>query len=102
MQVKIFFVYILTNWNNKVMYVGVTNNLIRRVYEHRQGIGSEFTRKYNVHKLVYYESFGNALMAIKREKEIKGWKREKKNALVSQMNPEWKDLYGGLVQEEPD
>ena len=89
---KNYYVYILTNWNNKVMYVGVTNDLNRRLYEHKNGLVDGFTKKYNVHKLVYCEDCGSIIDAISREKEIKGWKREKKNQLVESLNPEWKEL----------
>jgi putative endonuclease len=92
-----YFVYILTSKYNKVLYVGVTNNLIRRVYEHKNKLISGFTSKYNVNKLVYYESFQSVFDAIKREKEIKGWKRENKVALINSFNPEWKDLYEELI-----
>ncbi|WP_299238118.1 GIY-YIG nuclease family protein [Sulfurihydrogenibium sp.] len=92
-----YFVYILTNKYNKVLYVGVTNNLVRRVYEHKNKLISGFTSKYNVSKLVYYESFLSVFDAIKREKEIKGWRREKKVALINSFNPEWKDLYEELI-----
>jgi putative endonuclease len=92
-----YFVYILTNKYNKVLYVGVTNNIIRRVYEHKNKLISGFTSKYNVNKLVYYESFQSVFDAIKREKEIKGWKREKKVALINSFNPEWKNLYEELI-----
>jgi putative endonuclease len=92
-----YFVYILTSRYNKVLYVGVTNNLVRRVYEHKNKLISGFTSKYNVNKLVYYESFPSVFDAIKREKEIKGWKREKKVALINSFNPEWKDLYEELI-----
>lgn len=92
-----YFVYILTNKYNNVLYVGITNNLIRRVYEHKNKLISGFTSKYNVNKLVYYESFQSVFDAIKREKEIKGWKSEKKVALINSFNPEWKDLYEELI-----
>jgi len=92
-----YFVYILTNKYNKVLYVGVTNNLIRRVYEHKNKLIIGFTSKYNINKLVYYESFPSVFDAIKREKEIKGWKREKKFALINSFNPKWKDLYEELI-----
>ena len=85
-------VYILTNWNHKVMYIGVTNNLPRRLEEHRQGIADGFTKKYVVHKLVYFETGPDINLAIAREKELKSWRRSKKNALVETINPEWKDL----------
>jgi putative endonuclease len=82
----------LTNWNNKVMYVGMTNDLLRRVYEHKTKVVKGFTEKYNVNKLVYFEETPDVRAAIAREKEIKRWRREKKNALVFKSNPEWKDL----------
>ena len=82
----------LTNEYNSVLYVGVTNNLERRVYEHQSGLIEGFTQKYNVHKLVWYESCGDVKDAIAREKQLKGWVRSKKEALIRQMNPDWKDL----------
>ena len=87
-----YYVYILTNWNNKVMYVGVTNDIRRRLYEHQQGIIEGFTRKYRVHKLVYLESYGEVKDAIAREKQIKNWSRIKKNQLVETVNPNWKEI----------
>jgi len=87
-----FYVYILTNWNNEVMYIGMTNNLERRLYEHKNKLIEGFTKKYNVNKLVYYENVAEVNAAINREKEIKKWRREKKNNLVISMNPTWKDL----------
>lgn len=91
-EVKFYFVYILTNWNNKVMYIGVTNNLLRRIYEHKHKTIDGFTKKYNIDKLVYYEYFEDINIAIAREKELKKWRREKKDNLVQDKNPEWKDL----------
>lgn len=93
---KNYYVYILANWNNKVLYIGVTNNLIRRVYEHKNELVEGFTKKYKIHKLVYYEITSDVYSAISREKQLKGWKREKKNELVNIMNPDWKDLYREL------
>ncbi|MBO4837149.1 MAG: GIY-YIG nuclease family protein [Clostridia bacterium] len=87
-----YYVYILTNWNDKVMYIGVTNNLERRISEHIQELVEGFTKKYHVHKLVYYEHFEDVKIAIAREKELKGWTRQKKNDLVSAVNPEWKEI----------
>lgn len=87
-----YYVYILTNDNNKVMYIGVTNDLRRRLYEHRTHIAGGFTKKYKTHKLVYFEHTTDINAAIKREKQLKGWKRDKKNALVEAINPEWNDL----------
>ena len=90
-----YYVYILANWNNRVLYVGVTNNLVRRLYEHKNKLVDGFTKRYNVHKLVYYEHTTDINSAIAREKEIKGWKRCKKDALVVSINPQWKDLSVG-------
>jgi putative endonuclease len=87
-----YYVYLLTNWNNRVLYVGVTNDLVRRLYEHKGKLVRGFTEKYNVNKLVYFEETQDILSALAREKEIKKWRREKKDALVVRMNPEWKDL----------
>ena len=87
-----YYVYILTNHNDKVMYVGVTNDLARRIQEHKSELIEGFTKRYHVHKLVYYEQCTDVNAAIAREKQLKGWKREKKNALVETMNPTWEDL----------
>ena len=87
-----YYVYLLTNWNNKVIYVGMTNDLQRRLYEHKNKSVRGFTSRYNVNKLVYFEHTTDVLQAIAREKEINKWRREKKNRLVESMNPEWKDL----------
>ena len=89
---RTYYVYLLTNWNNKVMYVGVTNNLKRRIYEHKNKLIKGFTEKYNLNKLVFFEETQDVNSAIAREKEIKKWRREKKNQLVNRMNPNWKDL----------
>jgi putative endonuclease len=90
---KNYCIYILTNKNNKVLYVGVTNNLTRRIWEHRSKLIEGFTKKYNVDKLVYYEVFDNPAEAIKREKQLKAGSRKKKVELINKLNPEWKDLY---------
>jgi len=87
-----YYVYILTNWNNKVVYVGMTNDLERRIAEHKSKSVPGFTSRYNVKKLVYFEHTTDVLQAIAREKEIKKWRREKKNRLVESMNPAWKEL----------
>jgi putative endonuclease len=79
------------------MYVGVTNNLVRRMYEHRTGRIDGFTKRYNINKLVYYEQTTEVITAISREKEIKKWRREKKNILVESVNPEWADLSSDWV-----
>ena len=89
---KNYYVYLITNWNNKVMYVGVTNNLERRMYEHKNKLINGFTKKYNINKLVYFEQTSDVNAAISREKEIKKWRREKKDNLVLSSNPEWNDL----------
>ena len=90
-----YFVYILTNRNDKVIYIGVTNNLERRIYEHKQELVDGFTKRYHVHKLVFYEQTGDIHAAIAREKQLKCWTRAKKNALVESMNPQWQDLSEG-------
>lgn len=89
---KYYYVYVLTNKTNKVLYVGVTNNLLRRIYEHKQGVFDGFSQKYNLKKLVFSEDFTNPTDAIAAEKRIKGWVRKKKIALIESKNPEWKDL----------
>ncbi|MEN6624166.1 MAG: GIY-YIG nuclease family protein [Smithella sp.] len=89
---NIYWVYLLTNWNNKVVYVGVTNNLERRIYEHKHKLLDGFTKKYNVSKLVYFEETQDINSAIAREKEIKKWRREKKDKLIIEANPSWRDL----------
>jgi len=93
---KNYYIYLLTNWNHKVMYVGVTNDLKRRLYEHQNKRITGFTEKYNLNKLVYFEETQEVYTAITREKEIKKWRREKKNQLVSQVNPGWQDLSESL------
>ena len=91
-----FFAYILTNKYNTVLYTGVTNDLKRRVYEHREKLVSGFTKKYNVYKLVFYEAVESIESAIQREKQIKGGSRQKKVDLINGMNPGWRDLYQEL------
>ena len=88
-----YYVYILTNKHNHVLYTGITNDLERRVYEHRHNKDKKsFTYRYNVNKLVYFEEGDSVDGAIFREKQIKGYRREKKIALIEKINPEWKDL----------
>ena len=87
-----YYVYILSNIKNKVVYTGVTNDLKRRVYEHKNKLVAGFTEKYNVNKLVYFEQFSNINDAIQREKNIKKWRRKWKNELIEKTNPLWKDL----------
>lgn len=88
---KEYYVYIMTN-KSRTLYTGVTNNLIRRVYEHKNKLVPGFTSKYNIQFLVYYEAGNDINAAIAREKQIKGWLRSKKIALIDSMNPQWKDL----------
>ena len=88
-----YFVYILTN-ASRVLYVGVTNDLARRAAEHRSGLVPGFSRKYHLHKIVYFEECAEPAVAIAREKRLKGWLRARKIALIEAMNPEWKDLAG--------
>jgi len=90
---KNYFVYIITNKNSTTLYTGVTNDLKRRVYEHKNKLVEGFTRKYNINKLVYYEIYEDIHEAIAREKQIKGGSRAKKISLIEEMNHDWKDLY---------
>ncbi len=96
MLTKQYYVYFLTNWNNKVLYVGVTNDLKRRVYEHKSEFVDGFTKKYHAHKLVYYEAGEDIEGVILREKQIKAGSRQKKVDLIKKFNPNWKDLSGEL------
>jgi len=93
---KQYFVYILTNKHHTVLYVGVTSDLPKRVYQHRMKLVAGFTSRYNVDKLVYYEVADNPEAAIAREKQIKGGSRQKKIDLINGMNPQWQDLYETL------
>ncbi len=90
------YVYILTNRYNTVLYTGVTSDLKKRVWEHRQKLVEGFTRRYNVEKLVYYEAIDDIVSAIAREKQIKAGSRQKKVDLVNGLNPQWRDLYEDL------
>ena len=92
-----YYIYIITNKYNTVLYIGVTNNLIRRIYEHRQKVVDGFSKKYNLHKLVYYEVTEDAYTAIAREKQLKKYSRGKKNILICEKNPDWNDLYNELI-----
>lgn len=93
---KQFYVYIITNKHNTVLYTGVTNDLKRRIYEHKNKLVKGFTKKYNISKLVYYEVFEDAYNAISREKQLKAGPRENKVNLIHSVNKEWKDLYEEL------
>ena len=93
-----YYVYILTNPSYTVLYIGITNNLIKRVFEHKQHADADgFTAKYNATKLVYYEWTSDVRVAIEREKQLKKWSRKKKDALIDRVNPERKDLYPQLI-----
>ena len=95
-----YYVYILTNKHGTVLYTGVTNDLIRRVYEHKNHlIKDSFTAKYNVTKLVYFEMTEDVRSAIEREKQIKSWNRKRKDMLVESQNPTWEDQYTMIMQE---
>lgn len=97
MEKKIPCVYIMTNKHNTVLYVGVTNSLLRRVWEHKNKLDKGFSKQYSLDRLVYYEFFGEMIEAIKREKQIKGGSRKKKMDLVNNFNREWVDLYKTLM-----
>ena len=88
-----YYVYILTTQNNGTLYVGVTNDLSRRLCEHKNAQADGFTKKYHVNKLVYYEAYSEITAAIAREKQLKRWTRAKKNALIEEKNPLWKERY---------
>jgi putative endonuclease len=98
-MVKRYYVYIMTN-RSRTLYTGVTDDLIRRVYEHKNKLVRGFTQRYNITMLVYYEATGDIQAAIQREKQIKGWLREKKIALIEAANPGWEDLSEGWYEEE--
>ena len=93
-----YYVYILTNAHKNLIYVGVTNDLIRRVYEHKHHLDADsYTAKYNIDQLVYYETTSDVYSAISREKQLKGWNRARKNKLVERKNPGWADIYESLL-----
>ncbi len=89
--------YILANKNNSTIYIGVTNDLVRRIYEHKNNVVKGFTQKYNVHKLVYFEQTENIENAIIREKQLKNYSRERKEELINNVNPNWEDLYPYII-----
>ncbi len=93
---RYYYVYLMTNKKNTVIYTGVTSDLIRRVYEHKEKLVKSFTSRYNINKLVYYEVFQDVSYAITREKQIKGGSRANKIELINGMNLEWNDLYDSL------
>ena len=98
-QMKKYYVYIMSNERNTVLYIGVTNDLIRRVHEHKNKLVDSFTKKYNCDKLVWFSETEDILSAITQEKRMKKWKREYKENVINEMNPEWRDLYPDLLGE---
>ncbi len=95
-DMKTYYVYMMTNQHNTVLYIGVTNNLIQRVYVHKNGMLEGFTKKYNCKKLIWYEQTNNIQSAIQKEKRMKKWKREFKENVINEMNSDWRDLYESL------
>jgi putative endonuclease len=94
---KTYYVYIMASYRNGTLYIGITNDLVKRVWEHRNDVTDGFTKKYQVHTLVYYESTTDVESAIKREKQMKAWRRQWKLNVINDRNPEWKDLYKETV-----
>jgi putative endonuclease len=94
----VYFIYILSNYKRNVLYTGVTNNLVNRVYQHKNNLVKGFTQKYAVHDLLYYETFITPLAAIEREKQIKNWHKDWKLNLIRRLNPELKDLYSTILE----
>src|SRR5271154_5739916 len=93
-----YYTYIVTNKNNRVLYIGVTGFLEGRMHEHREKLIEGFTKRYQVTKLIYYEDYPDPNSAIQREKQLKGWRREKKIALIEKMNPRWIDLFEQMIE----
>jgi putative endonuclease len=91
-----YYVYILASARNGTIYIGMSNDLVRRVWEHKEGAVEAFTRKYGVHRLVYFEPYDDVRNAQQRERTLKHWKRDWKIALIEKNNPEWRDLYDGI------
>ncbi len=95
---KVFFVYILASQRNGTLYIGVTSNIIKRIWGHKNKVCPGFTKKYGVDKLVYFEQYCDFENAIKREKRLKFWKRKWKLELIEEFNPSWKDLYASICE----
>jgi len=93
---KNYYIYILAS-NSGTLYIGITNNLIRRIYEHKNKLIEGFSKKYSCHKLVYYEEYSDVRDVLDREKQLKNWRRKKKENLIAKDNPEWKDLYQSML-----
>jgi putative endonuclease len=101
-NMKLYYLYIITNYTNSTLYIGITSNLQRRLYQHITKIdANSFSSKYNIKKLVYYEVFRNVRSAIEREKQLKGWTRKKKNNLITNHNPEWRNLLEQILPKYP-
>lgn len=94
---KQYYIYIMANESNRVLYVGITSNLPRRVYEHKDKLVAGFTSKYELHKLVYFEETSDVSVALDREKKLKKWPREYKNKLINKFNPKWDDFYQHIL-----
>jgi putative endonuclease len=92
-----YYVYILASKRNGTLYIGVTNDLVRRVYEHKNDLVEGFTKKYGIHLLVYYEQYNNAESAIQRERQMKKWNRQWKIRRIERQNPDWRDLFDDIV-----
>ncbi|KPJ67331.1 MAG: hypothetical protein AMJ43_05280 [Coxiella sp. DG_40] len=92
-----FYVYILASKRNGTLYIGVTSNLIKRIYQHKNGFVNGFSEKYDVHMLIYYEQFSSIYSAISREKQLKHWRRKWKLELIERNNPNWRDLYFDII-----
>lgn len=97
-EMKRFWVYIMASCPNGVLYIGITSDLIRRVFEHKEGLIKGFTQRYHIKKLVYFEAYDDAENAILREKRLKEWKRSMKIDLIEKQNPLWNDLYADIVK----
>ena len=95
---RTYYAYIVTNKNHSVLYIGVTSDLDGRIYEHRERLTEEFTKRYQCTKLIYYEDYPDPISAIQREKQLKGWRREKKIALIAKQNPRWNDLFDVITE----
>lgn len=92
-----YFVYILASNRNGTLYVGITSNLVRRIYEHKSGLAEGFTKEYGVYDLVYFETHDNINEALLREKQMKKWNRQWKIRIIEEMNPKWQDLYSQII-----
>ncbi|MFC1687972.1 GIY-YIG nuclease family protein [Patescibacteria group bacterium] len=101
-QDKSYFAYIITNKYNTVLYIGMTNNLERRIYEHKNGVNEGFSKDYRLHKLVYFEESNDVYEVIKREKQLKSWKRKWKLDLIKKENPSFNDLSQEWLYEDPE